>query len=173
MPSHTALLPHVSYERGGAVDFVVRLGGGVLEALESIFDVLWHREMHLLARVIPLNGESTVSFSFFFDRALIIFLDCLQEVLGVLFSDVFDSKIVDDQGERNGMPLVLPQTRSCFALRIAMFLQSFGEEFLCDDPRLGEPVHALADLAVHESIRGCDIAQFVVLDDVVRHVREF
>jgi hypothetical protein len=84
----------------------------VLEALESIFDVFWH-EMHLLAWVIPLDGESTVLSSFFFDRALIIFLDCLQEVLGVLLTDVFDS---DDQEERNGMPLVLPQTGSGFTL---------------------------------------------------------
>jgi hypothetical protein len=58
-------------------------------------------------------------------------------------------------------------------LRISMFLQSFGKEFLCDDPRLGESVHALAYLAVHVSIRGCNVTQFVVLDDVVRHVREF
>ena len=54
-----------------------------------------------------------------------------------------------------------------------MFFQSFGKEFLCDDPCLGKPVHAFSDLAVHVSIWGCDVAQFVVLDDVVRHVREF
>jgi hypothetical protein len=162
----------MSYERGGAIDFVVR-SGGVLEALESIFDVFWHQEMYLLAWVIPLDGESTVSFSFFFDQALIIFLDRLQEVLGVLLTDVFDSKVVNDQRERDGTPLMLPQTRSGFALQTAMFLQSFGKEFLCDDPHLGESVHALADLAVHISIRGCNVAQFVVLNDVVRHVCKF
>ncbi len=96
VPPHTVLLPHMSYERGGAVDFVVR-SGGVLEALESIFDVFWHREMYLLARVIPLDGESTVSFPFVFDQALVIFLDRLQEVLGVLLTDVFDAKVVNDQ----------------------------------------------------------------------------
>jgi hypothetical protein len=48
----------------------------VLEALETIFDVFWHRDMHFLVWVIPLNGESTVSFSLFFDRALIVFLNC-------------------------------------------------------------------------------------------------
>jgi len=74
----------------------------MLEALESIFNAFWHREMHLLAWIIPLDGESTVSFSFFFDQALIIFLDRLQEVLGVLLTNVFDSKVVDDQRKRNG-----------------------------------------------------------------------
>ena len=72
-------------------------GGGVLETFETIFDVFWHREMHLLAWIIPLDGESTVSFSFFFDQALIIFLDPLQEVLGVLLTDVFDSKVINHQ----------------------------------------------------------------------------
>jgi hypothetical protein len=93
--------------------------------------------MHFLVWVIPLNGdgESTVSFSFFFDRALIVFLDHFQEVLGVLLTNVFDSKVVDDQREHNGTPLVFPQTGSGLALRVAMFLQSFGEELLCDDPR--------------------------------------
>ncbi len=109
----------------------------MLEALETIFDAFWHRDMHFLVWVIPLNGESTVSFSFFFDRALIVFLDRFQEVLGVLLTDVFDSKVIDDQGEHNGTPLVFPQTGSGLALRVAMFLQSFGKELLCDDPRLG------------------------------------
>ncbi len=129
--------------------------------------------MHLLAGVIPLDGKSTVSFSFFFYRALIIFLYCLQQVLGVPLTNVFDPKIVVDQGERDGSPLLFPQTGSDLALRVAMFFQSFGEEFLCNDPCLGEPVHAFLDLAVHVSVRGCYVAQFVMLDGVVRHVREF
>jgi hypothetical protein len=109
----------------------------VLEALETIFDIFWHRDMHFLVWVIPLNGESTVSFSFFFNRALIVFLDRFQEVLGVLLTKVFDSKVVDDQREYNGTPLVFPLTGSGLALQVAMFLQSFGEELLCDDPHLG------------------------------------
>ena len=79
----------------------------------------------------------------------------------MLITNVFDSKVVGDQRERDGSPLVLPQTGSRFALRIAMFLQSF------------EPIHAHAYLTVHVSIWGCNVAQFVVFDDVVWHVREF
>ena len=54
-----------------------------------------------------------------------------------------------------------------------MFLQLFGEEFLCNDPCLGESVHAFLDLAVYLSIQGCYVPQFVLLDDVVWHVRKF
>jgi hypothetical protein len=84
--------------------------------LEAVFDVFWHQEMHLPARVIPFDGESTVLFSFSFDRALIKFLDCLQEVLGVLLTDVFDSEVIDNQQERDGAILVLPQTGRGLAL---------------------------------------------------------
>ena len=72
--------------------------------------------MHLFTLVIPLNGESTVSFPFFFDQALIIFLDCLQQVLDVFLTNVFDSKIVDDQCKGDGSPFVFPQPGSGLAL---------------------------------------------------------
>ena len=54
-----------------------------------------------------------------------------------------------------------------------MSLQSFDQEFLCDDPCLGESVHAFLDLAVYVFIWGRHTTQFVWLDDVIRHVRKF
>ncbi len=55
---------------------------------------------------------------------------------------------------------------------IKMFLQSFGEELLCNDPCLGESVHAFLDFAVYFSVWGCYGAQFVMLNDIVRYVRK-
>ena len=54
-----------------------------------------------------------------------------------------------------------------------MFLQSFGEELLCNDPCLGESVHAFLDFAAYVSVWGCYVVQFVMLNDVVRYVRKF
>jgi hypothetical protein len=54
-----------------------------------------------------------------------------------------------------------------------MFLQSFGKELLCNDPCLGESVHAFLDFAVYLSVWGRYGMQFVMLNDVVRYVREF
>ena len=54
-----------------------------------------------------------------------------------------------------------------------MFLQLFGQEVLCNDPCLGETIHALADLAVQVSVWDCYVAKFIMLVDVVRHLRKF
>jgi hypothetical protein len=91
----------------------------------------------------------------------------------MLLANLFDSKIVDNQGKSDGPPLVHPQTGSGLALWIAMFLQSFGEELLCDDPCLGGSVHAFLDFAVYVSVWDCYVAQFVMLNDVVRYVHKF
>ena len=44
---------------------------------------------------------------------------------------------------------------------------------MCNDPCLGESVHAFLDFAVYVSIWGHYVTQFVMLNDVVRYVREF
>ncbi len=83
-------------ERGGAVvwlcmfdfcpilffDLWVRLvlrhnWRGMLELFECVFEVERHRYVHLLARIVPFDGESAVSFPFWFEQALIIFLHLL------------------------------------------------------------------------------------------------
>jgi hypothetical protein len=80
--------------------------------------------MDLPAGVIPLYGESAISLSFPICRALIIFSYCLQQVLRMLFADIFDAKIVHDEAETNRASVVFPQSRGCGALAIAMFCQS-------------------------------------------------
>ncbi len=88
----------------------------MLETFETIFDVFWHQEMPISARVVPFYGEPAVSFSFRLDRALVICSDCLQKVLGMFLANVFDAKVIDDQRERDGAPLVRPQAGSGLAL---------------------------------------------------------
>jgi hypothetical protein len=51
--------------------------GGMLESFECVFKVERHHYVHLLARIVPFDGESAVSFPFWFKKALIIFLHCL------------------------------------------------------------------------------------------------
>ncbi len=69
---------------------------GMLELLQSLLNIQWHQKMHLLAGIVPFDGESTVSFSFLFKRACIILLHCLYKVLDVFFFDVFYPKVVDN-----------------------------------------------------------------------------
>jgi hypothetical protein len=48
--------------------------GGMLESFECVFEVERRCYVHLLARIVPFDGESAVYFPFWFERALIIFL---------------------------------------------------------------------------------------------------
>jgi hypothetical protein len=45
-----------------------------LESFECIFKVERHQYVHLLARMVPFDGESAVSFPFWFKQSLIILL---------------------------------------------------------------------------------------------------
>ena len=44
---------------------------------------------------------------------------------GMFLADVLDSKIVDDKGELDGAPLVLPESRDNFALEVSVFAKAF------------------------------------------------
>ena len=95
-----------------------------METSEGFGHVAGHRQMDLPASVIPLYGESAISLPFPICRALIIFSYRLQQVLRMLFADIFDAKIVHDEAETNRAGVVCPQSRGCGALAIAMFGQA-------------------------------------------------
>ena len=46
---------------------------------------------------------------------------------GMFLADVLDSEIVDDKGELDGAPLVLPESRDNFALEVSVFAKAFFE----------------------------------------------
>ena len=52
----------------------------------------------------------------------------------MFFAHVFDSEVVDDETEADGSPIVDPQSWRVVALVISMFVESFFEEFLGNDP---------------------------------------
>jgi hypothetical protein len=141
--------------------------------LHCILDVQWHQKVHLLAGIIPFDGKSAISFLFLLEQASIIFLHHLCQVLGVFFPNVFYPKAVNDKRKSDWTPLMHPQPRHCFALGVAMFLQPFCQEFLGKDPRLREPVHALADFSVSVPARCCNVEQVIMFNDVLRHVGDF
>ncbi len=50
-----------------------------------------------------------------------------------------DSKLLHER-EGDWMPPMCPQPRHCFALAVVVLLQSSCQDFLCNDPRLWEPI---------------------------------
>ena len=95
-----------------------------MELSASFGDIAGHRQMDHPAGVIPLYGESAISLPFPICQALIIFSYCLQQVLRMLFADIFNAKVVHDEAETNRASVVFPQSRGCGALAIAMLGQA-------------------------------------------------
>ena len=59
--------------------------------------------------VVPVDGESTEEGTSPVDGDGVDFLEGLDEVVGVLFSDILDAKVVYDEGEKYGFGVVLPE----------------------------------------------------------------
>ena len=93
-------------------------------------------------------------------------------MVSVHFPNIFNAKIIDTVCKKNGLPVVLPETRVDFALVIALSLESFFQEFLCNYTCLREPIHSLLDVHVHIPIM-CYVPEFVEVNDVVGNVRQF
>ena len=60
-------------------------------------------------------------------------LDGVAKVKGVLFADIFDTEVVNDEGEHDGSPLVAPKARSAFTLVVAFVGETLSEEGLGED----------------------------------------
>ena len=72
-------------------------------------DTFGHGDVTVLCGVVPVDGESTEDGTSPFNGDGVEFLEDLDEVVGVLFSDVLDAKVVNNEGGGNdGLDGVLP-----------------------------------------------------------------
>ena len=79
----------------------------------------------------------------------------------VILVDVFDSKIVDNEGEADWAPVVCPVSWGELALFVAGDDESFLEELLCNNSCLGESVHSSSSVGIHF------VMQIVFVDNVL------
>ena len=70
----------------------------------------------------------------------------LDEVVGVLFSDVLDVKVVNDEGEKDGIGVVLPQRRGSGNRGKAELGEVGFESVVGNAAGLLEAGHAFSDL---------------------------
>jgi hypothetical protein len=69
---------------------------GVSESCQGTFYIVWHGPGNLPVLVVPIHVDSQVLFSFPILFYFIVFLENLDEVHGMLFSNVLDAKIIHD-----------------------------------------------------------------------------
>ena len=64
-----------------------------------------------MCSIVPVDGESSEEGTSTVDRDSVEFLEGLDEVVGVLFSESTFGIVVNDEGEKYGLGVVLPQRR--------------------------------------------------------------
>ncbi len=87
--------------------------------------------MHLVFFVVPVQCYPNVSCSCPTACEFVIFLECVFEMLGVFLAFVFHPEVVNNQCELYRPCGVFPKTGYQFALLVAVFVQSFFKEFVC------------------------------------------
>ena len=90
----------------------------------------------------------------------------------MLFSNIFDAKIVHGEAETNRASVMCPQSRGCGALAIAMLCQALFQQLLGNDTGLWQAVHSLSYFAVDGSVRSGKFAELVMIDNVFGHICE-
>ena len=119
-------------ERGGCVDGVHELdfhailfgsdriwvvlgllGSGMLELVKGIFDVARHAEVTGMIGIVPFEVDAAEAFAFPVNvNFLIMVAEALDQMVVMLFADVFDTKVIHDKAEADWAPLVMPNARS-------------------------------------------------------------
>ena len=67
--------------------------------------------MDLVLGVVPIHVHPSVAHSGPSDGADIVFVENLGEMVDMIFADIFYAKIVDAEGEGDGVPIALPEAR--------------------------------------------------------------
>ena len=81
-------------------------GESVLELEESLFNVAIHGSFESSICIVPVEINPDVSVAFPVGLHWVVVLEGFLKVEGVRFVDIFDSKVVDDESERDGSGFV-------------------------------------------------------------------
>ena len=87
-------------------------------------------------------------------------------MINVFLVAVFHPEIINDEGETVGTPVVSPVTWGDLALGVPCFVESLGEEVLCDDACLGKPIHSTSYFTKYIAIFINLVLEAVFFDDV-------
>ena len=102
----------------------------VLKNFERFSNVTRHGEVHLSALVIPIEGNADVSLTVLFCSYTVIIFQCRLEMEGMFFADILHAEIVDDEGELDWSPFVLPKAWHQLALVVTTFVEALLKQFV-------------------------------------------
>ena len=126
--------------------------GRVLELSEGLGDVAWHGTIASSRLIVPLECHTQVQAPgpVFGDG-----VHCpkgIDEVLGMLPTDIFHTKVIDNKGKRYRPNVVSVETWCMLRGGVAVCCKMFLQAIIGKDTGLRKSIHALADLNQDVSI---------------------
>jgi hypothetical protein len=86
--------------------------------------------MDMALVVVPIQCYPSVLFAYLIACMVVVFFECVLEMLCMFFADVFDAKIIDNQCELYGFCAMLTKSRYQYALSVSVFVEAFFEDFV-------------------------------------------
>ena len=86
-------------------------GRRILEFVQGCLDIFWHGDVAGAYSIVPVNGESAEEGTSPVDGDGVEFLEGLDEVVGILLANVFDTKVINYKGDNDGLGGMLPERR--------------------------------------------------------------
>ena len=109
-------------------------------------DILWHGEVDGAVLVIPIQMDATEDFAIAVDCYIIVFLETVDEVVGMDLANDFDAEVIDNEIESGGTRDVTEEPRSMAGWDVTIVGEMLDEFDVCESSSLGKAVHASADL---------------------------
>ena len=91
------------------INIMLANGWRLLEFVEGFLYVALHLYVYMFYLVIPLNYECRIKFHLPIYWDFIQFLDCLDEMLYMLISNIHDIKVIKNKGAGYGYGFVVPE----------------------------------------------------------------
>ena len=126
-------------------------------------EILGHGYVTGVYGVVPVDGESAEEGTSPVDGDGVEFMEGLDEVVGVLFSNVLHAKVVYKEGEKYGFGVVLPQRRGSEYRGESELGEVSFESVVGDAAGLLEAGHAFSDIEVDPDV-GTERAEAVLLN---------
>ena len=154
---------------GGRVPVMRRVvgtcGGRVKKLVDGVGDIAGHGEIDGAGGVVPFEVETAVEGALPVGGGGVFGVESVDEMLGMLGTNVLDAEVVDDKSEGDGPSGVAEETRCVSSGGVAVKGEVFLEAVVCKDAGLGKAVHAFADLN-HDLVVVDEVGEFVLFHDV-------
>jgi hypothetical protein len=82
----------------------------MFELDEQGFDVALHADAATPASIIPFDIDTRKPVSRHVELNSVIFFEKIKEMVEVFYPNIFDTKVIHDEAELNGLPFVAPKS---------------------------------------------------------------